>query len=110
MEEARRALIAAALAALREEQGPGLEERARALAEVLAGGQPLTGEAWVSARAEAHRLRGTAGSYGYAALTVAAGKVEDALGESRSSPVTAAERAALAGELLRSIADPGTPM
>ncbi len=72
------------IAKLRHEYLRGLGPKARELAELVARGVPRTRatadrDALDAARALAHRLRGTAGSYGFTAVSVAAGDVEDLL-------------------------------
>ncbi len=69
-----------ALAEVRAEYAAELPALVEALAVLVveAAGRP---EAVGVARSAAHRLRGTAGSYGFAALGEAAGRIEDALDE-----------------------------
>jgi len=61
------------LAALRAGYAAGLREKLRAIQERLDAGDPA------EAKALAHKVRGTAGSYGYAHVGEAAGRLEDAL-------------------------------
>jgi len=72
------------LAALRRAYGRDLPAKARAVSEALAKDDRGT------AALLAHRLRGTAGSYGFAEVSVAAGSIEDALG--RNEPTTSVQR------------------
>ena len=75
--------VEAALAALRRGYAAELPDLVRSLAARMeeAATRP---SALDQARREAHRLRGTAGSYGFAAVGEAAGRIEDALEEGRS--------------------------
>ncbi len=64
--------LEAELAALRLEYAASLSPKARAIVVALATDRE-------EARALAHRLRGTAGSFGFAEVSAAAGALEDAL-------------------------------
>ncbi|WP_044238433.1 Hpt domain-containing protein [Chondromyces apiculatus] len=94
---AREAAIQAALAEMRVEyraQLPGyLDEISTCIARVQRG----EGDADDLARARllAHRIRGTAGSYGWSALSQALGRVEDTLEAGDAAP---------AGEMLAQLA------
>jgi HPt (histidine-containing phosphotransfer) domain-containing protein len=61
------------LAEARAQFAASLPAKAAALQEHLARG------AWEEARRAAHKLRGSAGTYGFAVLGAAAGEVEEAL-------------------------------
>jgi HPt (histidine-containing phosphotransfer) domain-containing protein len=70
-----------ALAALRVEYARRLPARVRKVARALGAYRRAPGDAVLLERARslAHRLRGTAGSYGFAAVGAAAGRVEDGI-------------------------------
>jgi chemotaxis protein histidine kinase CheA len=70
-----------ALAALRIDYARRLPGRVRQVARALRALRRTPGDARLleRARALAHRLRGTAGSYGFAAVGAAAGRVEDGI-------------------------------
>lgn len=70
-----------ALTALRAEYARRLPSRVRRVALALGACRRAPGDALrlERARALAHRLRGTAGSYGFAAVGAAAGRVEDGI-------------------------------
>lgn len=68
------------LAEARAQFAASLPAKAAALEEHLARG------AWEEARRAAHKLRGSAGTYGFAALGAAAGEVEEALLAARGAP------------------------
>lgn len=70
--------VAEAVAELRAEYLRGLPARLASLGEALAAARAGDAAALRRAAVEAHRIRGTAGSIGLAALGVAAGRVEDA--------------------------------
>ena len=74
-----------ALAVLRAAYAADLPDLVRALEALLdeAAARP---EATARARQAAHRIRGTAGSYGFAAVGEIAGGIEDALDEGRPVP------------------------
>jgi HPt (histidine-containing phosphotransfer) domain-containing protein len=67
-----------AVAELRAEYLRSLPARLASLGEALAGARAGDAAALRRATVEAHRIRGTAGSIGLAALGVEAGRVEDA--------------------------------
>ncbi|MBL8717619.1 MAG: Hpt domain-containing protein [Myxococcales bacterium] len=69
--------VEARLAKLREAYGVALPAKLAELRAALAAAD--SGEGIAAARALAHRLRGTAATYGFAAVSEAAGRIEDAL-------------------------------
>jgi HPt (histidine-containing phosphotransfer) domain-containing protein len=73
MSSARDPAIDAALAAVRAQFAAALPEKAAHIAGLLARG------AWEEARRAAHRLRGSAGTYGFAPLGAAAAAIEELL-------------------------------
>jgi HPt (histidine-containing phosphotransfer) domain-containing protein len=81
------------LAEARAHFAASLPAKAVALEEQLARG------AWEEARRSAHKLRGSAGTYGFAVLGAAAGEVEEALIAAGSQPDAVA--AARIGEMAR---------
>jgi HPt (histidine-containing phosphotransfer) domain-containing protein len=85
--------IQAALDAARAEYAAELPDLVRAL---LARIEQAAAD---EARSQAHRLRGTAGSYGFAAVSDVAGRIEDALDAGRAvEPDLLRELAALADQ------------
>jgi HPt (histidine-containing phosphotransfer) domain-containing protein len=70
------------LAEARAQFASSLPAKAAALQDHLARG------AWEEARRAAHKLRGSAGTYGFAVLGAAAGEVEEALIAAASQPDT----------------------
>jgi HPt (histidine-containing phosphotransfer) domain-containing protein len=95
MSSARDPTIDAALAAVRVQFAEALPEKAANIRSLLARG------AWEDARRAAHRLRGSAGTYGFAALGALAAAIEDLLLADPTGPSgEASERVArLAAEL-----------
>jgi len=85
-------VVGDALAALRAEYLAHLPELLAELALLVARGATDV-EARERARVAAHRLRGTAGSYGFEAAGELAGRIEDTLDEGAAVPA----------ELLRSL-------
>jgi HPt (histidine-containing phosphotransfer) domain-containing protein len=89
------------LTALRVDYAERLPARVRRIARALRASRRAPGDAELRERARvlAHRLRGTAGSYGLPAVGAAAGRIEDALGRSSWDEIEAALRdaEALAG-------------
>jgi chemotaxis protein histidine kinase CheA len=84
--------VGEALAAIRVEYAADLPRLVAALAEMVARAgarSPEPEAARACARAAAHMIRGTAGSYGFHAVGEAAGEVEDALD---GAPAVLAER------------------
>ena len=81
MSAERDAMIRAALAELRDDFASRLPDRIEAVSKAIraADGDRQDGELRDEARGAAHRLRGSAGSYGFPAVSVAAGRIEDAL-------------------------------
>jgi HPt (histidine-containing phosphotransfer) domain-containing protein len=81
----RKPAIDPALRAMRKEYAAALPALVAALAALVeeAAARP---EALPEARRAAHRLRGTAGSYGFAALGEAAGRIEDAIDDGAPDP------------------------
>ena len=99
----REAAIRAALAELREEYRqitPGQLRELGALIEQARRGEAAA-EALPQARMLAHRIRGTAGSYGWAPVGEAAGRIEDALlvAVERGGALRDEEAAAIARDL-----------
>ena len=80
----RLAEIPAVLAEARAQFAASLPAKAAAIQEHLARG------AWQEARRAAHKLRGSAGTYGFAALSAAASEMEEALIAAGSQPDAAA--------------------
>lgn len=76
--------IASVLEALRAEYRPALEEEVQTLAAAVAA------EDWPAVRRIAHRIAGTAGSYGFKDASVSARTIEDALDEGHNDLVPAA--------------------
>ena len=76
MTEVRDPAIAALLAEARREYAAALPEKVADLRAVL------DRKAWADARRAAHKLRGSAGTYGFVVLSEAAGALEDLLLES----------------------------
>jgi HPt (histidine-containing phosphotransfer) domain-containing protein len=72
------------LAEARAQFAASLPAKAAAIQEHLARG------AWEEARRAAHKLRGSAGTYGFAALSAVASEVEEALIAAGSQPAAAA--------------------
>lgn len=72
------------LAQARAQFAASLPAKAAAIEEHLARG------AWEEARRAAHKLRGSAGTYGFAALGAAAGEIEEALLAAGKAPDAAA--------------------
>jgi HPt (histidine-containing phosphotransfer) domain-containing protein len=68
------------LAAAREEFALRLEDKVRELQELSDRG------AWIEARRAAHKLRGSAGTYGFAKISAAAAVMEEVLIEAEPSP------------------------
>ena len=95
------------LAAIHRDYAQRLPSRVRRLARAAraARGAPDDARAALRARDLAHTLRGTAGSYGFAAIAAAAGRVEDALRRADWDEIDAALRDA---EALASIKEGGT--
>jgi HPt (histidine-containing phosphotransfer) domain-containing protein len=85
--------IAALLAAARSQFAAGLPARMAALDGFVEQG------AWQEARRAAHKLRGAAATYGYAAVGQCAGAIEDALLEAGDEPGSEA-RASIADKLI----------
>ena len=65
--------IASVLEILRKEYRPALEEEVKNLASAVAASD------WSLARSIAHRVAGTAGSYGFKECSLAARTIEDAV-------------------------------
>ncbi len=65
--------IASVLEVLRKEYRPALEDEIRNLAAAVAT------ESWPAVRSIAHRVAGTAGSYGFKEASLAARTIEDAM-------------------------------
>jgi HPt (histidine-containing phosphotransfer) domain-containing protein len=95
MSSARDPAIDAALAAVRAQFAGALPEKATNI------GTLLERRAWDDARRAAHRLRGSAGTYGFAALGALAAAIEELLLAEPAGPSgEARERVTrLAGEL-----------
>jgi HPt (histidine-containing phosphotransfer) domain-containing protein len=72
--------ISALIEAARIEFAGGLEAKAAALEALVGNG------AWVDARRAAHKLRGSAGVYGFAALGEAAAVLDDLMCGAGGSP------------------------
>ena len=93
------------LAALRADYGKTLPHKLRELS--LALDRALNGPEdpflLAEARSQSHRLRGTAGSYGFIAIGEAAGRIEDAL--SQLGEVDAARHPGLWAEMRRALAE-----
>ncbi len=68
------------LAAARADFASRLEDKVRELQELSDRG------AWMEARRAAHKLRGSAGTYGFAKIGAAAAVMEDVLIEAEASP------------------------
>jgi HPt (histidine-containing phosphotransfer) domain-containing protein len=88
--------IEAALAAVRAQFASALPEKAANVGTLLARG------AWDEARRAAHRLRGSAGTYGFAPLGAVAAAIEDLLLAEPAGPreQTRERLERLAGDLL----------
>ncbi|WP_256560195.1 response regulator [Myxococcus dinghuensis] len=71
--------LAASLAALNAEYGARLKDKVAALETLLGEARAGTRGAMEDAYVLAHKMHGTAGSYGFAAVSASAGKLEDAL-------------------------------
>lgn len=97
MTEAGDPAIKALIDAARADFARSLGVRARAL-EALA-----TSGAWTDARREAHKLRGSAGVYGFAELGVAAAALDDSIGEAADNAAVAPSALALIGERLKEL-------
>jgi HPt (histidine-containing phosphotransfer) domain-containing protein len=80
--------IDALLAAAHSQFAASLPAKVASIEESLAGG------AWEDVRRAAHRLRGSAGTYGFAALAAAAAAIEDALLEVTEPPADVRARIA----------------
>jgi HPt (histidine-containing phosphotransfer) domain-containing protein len=95
MSSARDPGIDAALVAMRAQFAEALPEKAANIAALLTRG------AWDDARRAVHRLRGSAGTHGFAALGALAAAIEELLLAEPTGPTgEASERVAkLAGEL-----------
>jgi chemotaxis protein histidine kinase CheA len=104
---AGRTAQAAEIASLRLGYARSLPERLGCLrAAVLAWGRaPDDGELLSRAESLAHRLRGTAGSYGFAAFSATAGAVEDALRRCRAAGTAGDETMAVIALALRAADD-----
>jgi HPt (histidine-containing phosphotransfer) domain-containing protein len=70
------------LAAARSQFAASLPEKAAHVGSLLARGS------WDEARRSAHKLRGSAATYGFAALGSAAASIEDLLLEAKAEPDT----------------------
>jgi HPt (histidine-containing phosphotransfer) domain-containing protein len=90
--------IAALLAAARSQFAAGLSARMAALDEFVEHG------AWQDARRAAHKLRGAAATYGFAAVGECAGAIEEMLLEAGDDPGPEA-RARIAERLLAARAE-----
>jgi HPt (histidine-containing phosphotransfer) domain-containing protein len=99
----------AALAALQAEYAGELPGLVQALAALVEAGR-TDPEAAARARRAAHRIRGTAGSYGFHAVGEAAGRIEDALeaGEAVGPELVLALRALVASTVASTIEPPGS--
>jgi len=80
MPDSRDAAFDALLRAARAEFSQGLPAKRAELEELLAQG------AWAEVRRAAHKLRGSAGVYGFDALAAAAARLEDRLLEASPPP------------------------
>ncbi|HEY8041430.1 MAG TPA: Hpt domain-containing protein [Polyangiaceae bacterium] len=80
MTGARDPAIDALLAAARMQFAGSLPAKTADVEALVAGG------AWAEARRAAHKLRGSAGTYGFAALGAAAGAIEDTILEGNDGP------------------------
>ncbi|QRN94899.1 response regulator [Archangium violaceum] len=90
--------LAAALAALSAEYAAGLGEKVRQLEQELERARAGDAEALEEAYSIAHKLHGTAGTYGFRAVSMAAGSLEARLRQARGKGEAAdwsAPRAAL---------------
>jgi CheY-like chemotaxis protein len=76
--------LAAALAALNAEYGASLGEKVRQLREALERARTGEAEALEEAYTIAHKLHGTAGTYGFRPVSTAAGRLEALLRQARS--------------------------
>src|SRR5579872_5813407 len=72
--------IAALLAEARKGFASGLPAKVAEMQSLLAAGK------WEDARRAAHKLRGSSGTYGFAALSTVAAAIEDALIEASGPP------------------------
>jgi HPt (histidine-containing phosphotransfer) domain-containing protein len=88
MTEAGDPAIEALISAARADFARGLVAKAAALEAFVAG------EAWDDAKRAAHKLRGSAGVYGFAAIGAAAAVMDDLLSSAARAP-DAAERATI---------------
>lgn len=73
-------------------------------AKVAALEQLVASRAWEDARRAAHKLRGSASTYGHAAVSAAAGAIEDALIAASDAPDDGA-RASIEGRLAEARAE-----
>jgi HPt (histidine-containing phosphotransfer) domain-containing protein len=82
------------LTALRVDYAERLPGRVRRIGRALRASRRAPGDAELRERARslAHRLRGTAGSYGLPAVGAAAGRIEDALARASWDEIEAALR------------------
>jgi HPt (histidine-containing phosphotransfer) domain-containing protein len=96
MDAADPSSIDALLAAAQSQFAAGLPARVSAVEECVARG------AWEDARRAAHKLRGSAATYGFAALAAAAAAIEDVL---LDVDPTDDQRALLAGHLVEARAE-----
>lgn len=87
--------IAALLAEARTQYVGGLSAKVADLESLITRG------AWEEARRAAHKLRGSAGTYGFAEVSAAAGAIEEALIESNGPPDDAVK--ARVAELVREV-------
>ncbi len=91
--------LRAALRELATELAPLLPERAEAISRAFedARAQPENGDAREKLRVLVHRLRGTAGSHGFHAISRSAGLIEDRILSAAGAPLDDAAWLALAG-------------
>jgi HPt (histidine-containing phosphotransfer) domain-containing protein len=91
--------IRAALRELAMELAPLLAARAEAISQAFedARAQPESGDAREKLRVLAHRLRGTAGSHGFHAISRSAGLIEDRILSAPGAPLDDAAWLVLAG-------------
>jgi HPt (histidine-containing phosphotransfer) domain-containing protein len=101
--------ILALLAEARVQFAAGLPAKAAELESLVARG------GWEDARRSAHKLRGSSGTYGFAALSEAAAEVEEALIEAGATPDEAARQRvvglvrAVAAQVEQAVAFQGHP-